>query len=147
MKQLPLTKEQIAVPVVWEPTGKSPGNTPQAKLQAGQLFMQMAANPATGIDVHALTSALIADSPLANATNIQISKEQMQQNAAQQQAQQSSQVSGPGPNPGIPQPGGGGASPVLPPTPQGIDATPIIAHGPVPVSPPGVQGPGANSIH
>src|ERR1019366_2655647 len=146
MKQPTLTKEQVTEPTTWDPTGKSPGNTPQAKLQNAQLLMQMAVNPATGIDVHELTSVIIQNGALANAGNIQISKEQMQDNASQQQAQQLGATGGPGPNPQVSVNGGGaGPAGVLPPPAQPSMPAPN-PHGPMPVRQSGIQGPGSHPI-
>jgi hypothetical protein len=146
MKQLALTKQQILGTVVWQPTGKSPGNTPQAKLQTAQLLMQMSVNPATGIDAHELATVIIANGALANAGNIQLSKEQMRQNAAaqqqQQQIQQSGAPGGPDQGPSIPPNAGGPSAAGLPVAQQGPGYPPTNQAGPAPIPEPSIKATG-----
>lgn len=144
MRQLQITKNQLIEPTIWEVTGKSPGNTPQAKLQAAQLLLQAAANPAlaTGLDAYELTKVIIETGALANATNVQISKEQMEANArAQQQAQPPSPASGPGTGQNVDSVPGGTASSIAPVsgTQPNLSAGPVS--GPTPVPTPNIAGP------
>jgi hypothetical protein len=68
-----ITQAQVALPCLWEPNGKSPGNTPGAKLAACEKLAQLAGQfgPATGIDIYELTRVIIANSGLFGADNIQ----------------------------------------------------------------------------
>jgi len=138
-KKLTLTRDDILKPTIWEPTGRSPGNTPQAKLQASQLFLQMLANPALAqfINSKALLRVMVNEGPLQNARNIIYSDAELEQNAAAQQP------SGPVPGAAIPtQPGGPVIPPVAPseagPMPQGLPNL-----GPEGIQPPdsGIPGP------
>jgi hypothetical protein len=144
MRQLKITKEQLIQPTIWEVTGKSPGNTPQAKLQAAQLLLQAAANPAlaTGLDAYELVKVIVETGALANATNVQISKDQMEANArAQQQAQPPGAPSGPGTPPNVDSVPGGSAAPFVPnqgSTPS-LPAGPVS--GPAPIPAPSIPGP------
>jgi hypothetical protein len=139
-KKLTLTRDDVLKPTIWEPTGRSPGNTPQAKLQASQLFLQMLANPALAplINARALLKVMVNEGPLQNARDVIYSDAELQQNAANQQ-----QPSGPPQGPNVPpQPGGQVIPPVAPneagPMPQGL---PDVGPGaiPLPVSP--IPGP------
>lgn len=110
-KSLSLTKEQVIKPTNWECTGKSPGNTPQAKLQASQMFIGLLANPAIApfINTRALLTTLVKDSPLANATNIIKSEAEMNNGNQPQAPAQPSQ------SPIVPeQPGGANNAPPIP---------------------------------
>jgi len=147
MRKFDITKAQLLDHTMWVPTGKSPGNTPQAKLQTAQLLMQMAANPATGIDAHELATVVIQNGALANATNIQIPKEQMQANAAMAQQQQI-QSAGSGPLPDQAMAGSPGG-PVAPqPIPNGVGggAPTPQSGGPAPIPEPRIPRAGENPV-
>jgi hypothetical protein len=122
-KSLGLTVDQIKKPTNWECTGKSPGNTPQAKLQASQMLIGLLANQfiAPYIDVRALLTAMVKDSPLANAGNIIKSEAEMQN--VQNQPGAPAQPSQP---PVVPQQPGGVnlAEPTPMPTPEGAGPMP-----------------------
>lgn len=67
-------RDDVQAPVLWETTGKTPGNTPQAKMQAAQLLLSAAANlPQTGGDVYELFKVLVRESGL-NADGVQSEK-------------------------------------------------------------------------
>lgn len=93
-RTLSLQKTDLLTHVNWEPTGKSPGNTPQAKLQAAQMFLQMLANPSIAqyINLPALLTIILKDGPLQNATNVLKSQQEVQQMAQQQQQAQMAQM-------------------------------------------------------
>jgi hypothetical protein len=66
-----LRREDIEAAALWETSGKTPGNTPQAKMQAAQLLLQAAASlPQTGGDVYELFKVLVRESGL-NAEGVQ----------------------------------------------------------------------------
>jgi hypothetical protein len=83
---LQVTPEVLSSPCLWEPNGKTPGNTPGAKLAAAQKIVELftacagmpvgAPNP-TGIDIYELTKVILANSGLGGADNIQVPKERM----------------------------------------------------------------------
>jgi len=111
-----LQREDVHAAVLWETTGKTPGNTPQAKMQAAQLLLSAAANlPQTGGDVYELFKVLVRESGL-NADGVQSNRPQPQMGMP---------MAPPGmvpPNMGIP-PGGSepmraGPQMPLPPTPR-----------------------------
>jgi hypothetical protein len=70
---LKATQPMMAMPCLWEPNGKTPGNTPGAKLAACEKLAQLAAQfgPQTGIDIYELTRVIIANCGLAGSDNIQ----------------------------------------------------------------------------
>ena len=73
-----LQRDDCSAAVLWETTGKTPGNTPQAKMQAAQLLLQAAASlPQTGGDVYELFRVLVRESGL-NADGVQMNKPPMQ---------------------------------------------------------------------
>jgi len=73
-----LQREDVHAAVLWETTGKTPGNTPQAKMQAAQLLLSAAANlPQTGGDVYELFKVLVRESGL-NADGVQSNRPQPQ---------------------------------------------------------------------
>ena len=151
-KILNIQKTDLLTHVNWEPTGKSPGNTPQAKLQAAQMFLQMLANPSIAqyINLPALLTIILKDGPLQNATNVLRSPQEIaQQQAAQQQAQTQAQMAQQGPPNAQPP-----SAPTLdpgaipgPPAAQGIPSGPGMGSMPgVPNAPPinsGVPMPGS----
>ena len=109
-ERLQITKEDLLRPTQWEPNGKSPGNTPGAKIAAIQQLIAVAESPIgpmTGLDPYDMVKVLIANLGLVGADNLQMPKPQGVPNASQPP---------PGPNqsPGLPGPPG-----VLPP-PSGI---------------------------
>lgn len=138
-KQLALTKEQLLAPTTWEPTGKSPGNTPQAKLQAAQMLLQATANPtlAPYINVPALLQVIVSDSPLQNAKNV-VRSEPL--------APQPQQPPGLPPPPGIPPQQGGGPTPELPGVPpiEGPAGLPDVGPGQIQI--PNLPGPGTPPV-
>jgi hypothetical protein len=82
---LEISKEDLSTPVVWEPTGKTPGNTPQAKMQAAQMLVMAGAQlPQMGFDLYKLGTVLVNASGL-NADQVQKTEQQMQEEAMQQQ--------------------------------------------------------------
>jgi len=73
-----LQRDDVHAAVLWETTGKTPGNTPQAKMQAAQLLLQAASSlPQTGGDVYELFRVLVRESGL-NADGVQLNKQAMQ---------------------------------------------------------------------
>jgi hypothetical protein len=71
-----LHRDDLRAAVLWETTGKTPGNTPQAKMQAAQLLLQAASNlPQTGGDVYELFKVLVRESGL-NADGVQQNRPQ-----------------------------------------------------------------------
>ena len=89
-QQAPLVSpEEMQILTCWRPNGNSPSSTPQAKLQAAQMLVQAAADPAFGFDKYAIATVIYKNSPLAGDGNLQYSKEEMQRMALEaQQAQQ-----------------------------------------------------------
>lgn len=159
-KSLGFTLDDCKKAISWEPNGKSPGNTPMAKLQAAQLFLEASQNPATGIDPYEVATVLLQNGPLGNATGVQKSREQMaaeaqaaaeaeqaQQQAAamqqmQMQAQQEALKNGlnPSPQPNAAQPNqppdmvalqGVGGVPGLAPGAPGGEGGPLHDGGPI----------------
>lgn len=132
-KYLALQKGEYSKPAVWEPMGRSPGNTPQAMIQFAQTLMPFLLNPILaqtyGIDGHELLKVIINAGPLANAKNILKTKEDMQD---EQQSAAAGMVppGQPGPPPGIHgQPGGAPPTLPAPPGPPGVPV-PIGGNGP-----------------
>lgn len=88
---LKITPEVLLAPCLWEPNGKTPGNTPGAKLAAAQKIVELftacagmpmgAPNP-TGIDIYELTKVILVNSGLGGADNIQVPKERLAPAAA-----------------------------------------------------------------
>jgi hypothetical protein len=76
---LGVTREKLLMPCLWEPNGKTPGNTPGAKLAAAERLAGLAGQfgPATGIDIYELTRVIIANSGLFGADNIQVPKDKL----------------------------------------------------------------------
>lgn len=73
-----LRREDLEATVVWEPTGKTPGHTPAAKLQAAQMLLGAASQmPQAGGDVYELFKVMVNASGL-NADGVQMSREKMQ---------------------------------------------------------------------
>jgi hypothetical protein len=127
---LGIVQQEVSSPCIWEPNGKSPGNTPGAKLQAlsqiaqaVEAFANIPPGNPTGIDPYNYIAALVANSGLTAADNIQIPRQQMEQQ--QMQAQMSAMAQQQQGNPGA----GGGAGPGGGAPPPGYGA------------PPGQQGP------
>jgi len=118
----------LQIPTLWECNGKTPGNTPGARLNGIQKLMDMAQafGPQSGIDPYELTRLAIANLNLQGGDKIQVSRDTL----AQQQQQQPQQ-----PQPGGPaQPGPG----LNGPGPTGLDVPPGM--GPVPGVPPAAPG-------
>jgi hypothetical protein len=85
---LDVKQEDLDLPILWETTGKTPGNTPQAKMQAAQLLTNVAATiPAAGGDVYELFKVLVRESDL-NAEGVQTNKEDMPYQQLMSQLQQ-----------------------------------------------------------
>jgi len=74
------TAEILSQPTNWEQNGKTPGNTPGAKLAGISQISQFASQfgPQTGIDIYELTTTLLQNSPFQGADGIQLPKEQVQ---------------------------------------------------------------------
>ncbi len=125
-----VTPQLLSSPTLWEANGKTPGNTPGAKLAAIEKLVGLlqAFGPATGLDPYTLTQIAIANMGFNAPDNLQIDKEQLIANqqaaAAQQLAAQP--APGPGQAPGIPTPHG------VPPGPP--------AGAPAPMPSPGSPG-------
>jgi hypothetical protein len=70
---LKATQLMVAAPCLWEPNGKTPGNSPGARLAACEKLAQLAAQfgPMTGIDIYELTRVFIANLGLAGSDNLQ----------------------------------------------------------------------------
>jgi hypothetical protein len=133
-KMLPLRKGEYSKRTVWEPMGRSPGNTPQAQIQFIQALMPFILNPqlaqAYGIDGRAVLKIMIAAGPLANAKDILKSDEEMQKDAANAAAAAQAQPGLGATNPA------GGPGPVLP-LPPG--QTPPVGPAGNPGNPPGAM--------
>lgn len=140
---LKVKQSDITSPCNWDVNGNTPGNTPGAKLAALNQVAAFAGQfgPASGFDVYELGAAILQNSPLSGTQNIQIPKEQFQEQQqqaqqAQMQAQQAQQMGqGPqGPPPGPPQgmppqgPPMGGPPENAPMSPQQIAALMLLAH-------------------
>lgn len=111
---LDVTLDDLRSPCLWEASGKTPGNAPDAKLAALDKLMQLAETPIapmTGLQPYELLSAILANTGLSNSTNLQAPKEQVMQNA----------------NPGTA--GGGGPLPGQPPV-QAPEVSPGQEAGP-----------------
>lgn len=85
--------QDLVQPCNWDVNGTTPGNTPGAKIAAAQGIAQLAAQfgPSTGIDIYELANFVILNSGMGGGDNVQIPKqefEQQQQAAAQAQQQQ-----------------------------------------------------------
>jgi hypothetical protein len=150
------TAQQLEVPALWECNGKTPGNTPGARLNGIEKLMQMASafGPQTGIDPYELTKLAIANLNLQGGDNIQISRE----NLAQQQQSQPGpgqppagpaleQPNGPS-TPGLPQPSGM-ASPANVPAQSPLSSVQALLQNLGPGSESGgiVPPPGGNPVH
>lgn len=85
---LDVQRADLDAAVLWEQTGKTPGNTPQAKMQAAQLLMQAAMNPNTGLNVYDIAKVLVDAADL-NADGVQANKEDMPWEQMKTQLQQS----------------------------------------------------------
>jgi len=132
VKQFNIPADKFTERCGWEPMGRSPGNTPMAKLQFAQVLMPFVADPNAGIDTYELVKVLLMNGPLENARGIQHDKEGM---IAQQQQLAAAQagMGGPG-GPGAPQgpsiDAGGGPAAELPPVPYGPLPGPMFDGGP-----------------
>jgi|GEM_PF-1060753 len=75
--------EILLQPSNWEQNGKTPGNTPGAKLAGIAQISQFAGQfgPPTGIDIYELTTVMLQNSPFQGADGIQLPKEQVQAQA------------------------------------------------------------------
>jgi hypothetical protein len=106
-QKLELAQADFKTPALWEPNGKSPGNSPGARLAAVDRLAGLAKafGPASGIDPYELTRMAVSNLGLEASEQILIKKEQMLANAQANAASNSG-------NP--PQPGMGGG-PALPP--------------------------------
>jgi len=132
--QMQITQDMFSLPGLWEPNGKTPGNTPAAKLAAVDRLVSLAQafGPASGLDPYELTKMAIANLGVTGADNLQQPKEEM---IAQQQ-QQAQAAANPGGAPGGPptqgnaSPSGMGPPPNLPPQAAGIGGGPMPNPGP-----------------
>lgn len=85
---LDIKEDDLSCPVVWEPTGKTPGNTPQAKLQAAMMLLEAGATiPQLGFNLFNLGKVMVNASGL-NADQVQYSKAEMEQMMMEQQMAQ-----------------------------------------------------------
>lgn len=87
-----LTPEELKKPTCWRVNGTSPSSTPQAKLQAGQMLVQVAADPEYRMNKPALGALIVANSSLSGDGNLQYSEQEWAQMQAQAQMQQQQQL-------------------------------------------------------
>ena len=93
---LEVTKELLDSPMLWNPNGSSPGNTPTARLQGINTLLQIlkSAPPpgsppsVTGMDFYTLTTNAIANMGFTAGDNLQIDKKQLESQLQQFQQQQ-----------------------------------------------------------
>jgi len=131
-QQLGIAPEMLSVPQLWEPTGKSPGSTPAAKIAAIDKLFQAAQmfGPASGLDPYEIVRALIPNLPLQGVDGVQIPKDEMLQRAQQQQqAQNAAQQPQPNQLSGSPQAPGMATPPELPPQADFAGAGPVPPDG------------------
>jgi len=118
---LGVTKLGLLAPCLWEANGKTPGNTPGAKIAACERLVSLAQafGPASGIDPYELTKVVLQNSNLSGADNIQIPKERLAPPAQPG-------IGGlPGQPPGVGGPPGVGPGPALPQGPAGPPQQPM----------------------
>jgi hypothetical protein len=84
-----IDQKDLLSPALWEPNGKTPGNTPGAKLAAaGQLLQAyQGLGPQSGLDPYKLVKVMVDNSGLSGGDDLQYTQEEMAQMAQPQPGQ------------------------------------------------------------